>query len=186
MARLASVVDADMTDAQRALAQLIAGGPRGSLRGPFIPLLHNPELAGHIQKIGEYLRFGGTFPKHLTELAILVVSFACKSPYEWAAHAPLGRKEGLAEAVVEAVGQGSRPDSDNAGVLAVYDFVAMLLDRKTVSDTVYGPVHALFGEAGALELIGLCGYYTILALVLNIADMPLPEGGSAPFRTPTA
>ena len=38
---------------------------------PFIALLHNPELAGHVQQLGEHLRWKGKLPARLKELAVL-------------------------------------------------------------------------------------------------------------------
>jgi hypothetical protein len=42
-----------MNAAQREVAAEITAGPRGEVRGPFIALLHNPELARHVQRLGE-------------------------------------------------------------------------------------------------------------------------------------
>src|SRR5258705_10284745 len=57
-----------MTERQRAVADEIAAGPRGSLKGPFLVLIHNPELASCVQAVGEHLRIGTTIPKTLMEL----------------------------------------------------------------------------------------------------------------------
>ena len=33
-----------------------------------------------------------------------------------------------------------------------------------------------FGETGVMELTGTCGYYSLVAMVLNVDRQPLPEG----------
>ncbi len=95
-----------MTDAQRAVAAEIASGPRGGVRGPFLALLHNPELARRLQEVGEYLRFQTGLPDRLVELVILVTArhYACQ--FEWYAHERLARKAGLPDPVIAAIAAG--------------------------------------------------------------------------------
>ena len=45
-----------LTPAQREVAAEITAGPRGEVRGPFIALIHNPELASRVQKLGARTR----------------------------------------------------------------------------------------------------------------------------------
>ena len=66
-----------MTAEQREVAALISAGPRGEVRGPFVALIHNPALARHLQSLGEHLRWKGTLPPKLTELAVLVTARRC-------------------------------------------------------------------------------------------------------------
>jgi 4-carboxymuconolactone decarboxylase len=39
-----------------------------------------------------------------------------------------------------------------------------------------------FGLDGALELIALNGYYTLMAMVLNTAGLPLPGDADPPLK----
>jgi 4-carboxymuconolactone decarboxylase len=50
-----------------------------------------------------------------------------------------------------------------------------------VSDAAYQSVVDKFGERGVMDLIGLTGYYTMLAMVLNVTRVPLPEGTVPPL-----
>jgi len=56
-----------MTPAQREVAEAIASGPRGGLRGPFQAWLRSPALADRLQKVGEYLRFSSAVPRRLND-----------------------------------------------------------------------------------------------------------------------
>src|SRR6266540_6744800 len=76
---------------------------RGAVRGPFASLMHDPALAEKVGDLGEYLRFGGTLPGDIRELAILVTARSVKQAYEWFAHAKIGKKEGLPDDVIERV-----------------------------------------------------------------------------------
>jgi 4-carboxymuconolactone decarboxylase len=42
---------------------------------------------------------------------------------------------------------------------------------------------ATFGEKGVIDILGIQGYYTLLAMVLNTARTPVPPGAT-PALTP--
>src|SRR4029450_366750 len=104
MAKLADPIDSLPPEAKRVYEKIAA--KRGAVRGPFASLMHHPELAEHFGELGEYLRFGGTLPGDIRELAVLVTARAIEQPYEWVAHAKIARREGLPRDVVRGVGRG--------------------------------------------------------------------------------
>ena len=63
-----------LTPEQREVSAAITAGPRGEVRGPFIPLLYNAPAANAVQQMGAFLRFEGTLPGDLREMVILVVA----------------------------------------------------------------------------------------------------------------
>jgi 4-carboxymuconolactone decarboxylase len=175
-----------MSDAQRAVAAEIAAGPRAGVRGPFIALLHNPELARRLQSLGEYLRFQTGLPDPLVELAILVTArhFTCQ--YEWYAHERLARKAGLDGATIEAIAEGRTPEGMTADESVVHAFATEALTRGQPGDQAFEAARARFGLEKVLSLLAICGYYSTLALVLNTAQPPLPEGTPPPLSPPPA
>jgi 4-carboxymuconolactone decarboxylase len=170
-----------MTEAQRRVYQSIAAGPRGGVRGPFNALLRSPELADRVQKVGEYLRFGTSLPARLNELAILVNARFWGSRYEWYAHRPLAEKGGLAPAIADALAANKRPDGMQADEALVYDFCVALHSTHAVDDALFARAVATLGERGVMDLIGVSGYYTLVSMVLNVAEIPLPAGASTPW-----
>ena len=40
---------------------------------------------------------------------------------------------------------------------------------------------AAFGDAGVMDLVGVSGYYTLVSMVLNVAEIPLPDGVPSPW-----
>jgi len=169
------------TDAQREAAAEIVNGPRGALYGPFVPLLRSPELMGHAQRLGEYLRYRSAIGTRLTELAILVTARAWNQQVEWAIHAPIAQQAGIAPEVIEAIAQRRRPDDMSADEAAVLDFCTELQRDRRVSDRVYAQALALFGEQGVVDLMGVNGYYTFLAMVMNAAQTAAPASSVAPL-----
>src|SRR5690348_14800030 len=100
-----------MSPAQRHVAEAIASGPRGGLRGPFQAWLRSPELADRLQKVGEYLRFSSSVPRRLNELAILITARTWDAEFEWWAHHQLALEAGLAHAVAADIAAGRRPSN---------------------------------------------------------------------------
>jgi 4-carboxymuconolactone decarboxylase len=174
--RFAPLPPESMTPEQARVAGAIASGPRGSLRGPFKALLRSPDLADRVQRVGEYVRFHSSIPPRLNELAILLTARRWTAQYEWYAHRELALKAGLNPAIPDAIAAGRRPDAMAEDEAAVYAFCTELLDQRRVSDATYATVVRLFGEQGAIDLIGALGYYGLVSMVLNVDRYPLPEG----------
>lgn len=171
----------EMTPEQRRAADELVRGRRGALFGPFVPLLRSPELLGRAQRLGEYLRYDSALPARLRELAILVTARHFRQAYEWHVHAPAGIEAGLAPETLADIAANRRPQAPRADEAVVHDFCLELHTRHEVRDETYAAALALLGEHGLIDLCGVCGYYGLLALVMNTARTPLPEGATAPW-----
>ena len=180
--RIPPVLPDVMSEAQRAVAARIAGGPRGGVRGPFLALLQDPELADRVQQLGEFIRYGTGLPKTLSELAILVAARRWGCQYEWFAHAPIAREVGVDPAVIEAIAAGRRPDELDPDAAAVYAFCTNLHATGDAGEAPIAHIAERFGMKGVVDLVALAGYYSLLAMVLNTARLPLP--GDAPDPLP--
>jgi 4-carboxymuconolactone decarboxylase len=170
-----------MTDAQKRVYDSIAGGPRGGVRGPFGPLLRTPELTDRVQKLGEYLRFNTSLPARLNEFAIIINARFWGAKYEWYAHKPLAIKGGLAESIANDLAQNKRPANMKPDEGLVYDFCSTLHREHFVGDALFKRAVAMFGEAGVIDLVGVIGYYTLVSMVLNVAEIPLPPDEKSPW-----
>ncbi len=177
--RLRPIPPDQMTDAQRRAAQAVIAGPRGALYGPFVPLLRSPELLENAQRMGEYLRYRSAIGIRLSELAILVTARQWNQQVEWAIHAPIAAQVGILPAVINAIAERRRPDNMLVDESVVHDFCIELHQNKRVSDRVYADALALFGEQGVVDLMGLNGYYTFLAMVMNTAQTEVPVSSAA-------
>ena len=170
-----------MTDAQKRVYDAIAGGPRGGVRGPFGVLLRSPDLADRVQKVGEHLRFNSSLPPRLNEFAILINARFWGSKYEWYAHRPLALKGGLAESIADEVARGTRPAGMKDDEAAVFDFCSILHRQHFVDDALFKRAVSALGEQGVVDLIGVSGYYTLVSMILNVAEIPLPAGVPSPW-----
>jgi 4-carboxymuconolactone decarboxylase len=174
--RLPPLENSVLTEAQAAAKAAIINGPRGLFEGPFIPLLRSPELMGRLEKVGEYLRFGSALSARVREFAILIIARAYNQQTEWGIHQPIALAAGLGTEVVEAIAEGRRPAVLPADEQAAWDFLSELQLHRAVSDATFGEAVKRFGEHGVIDLIGLAGYYALLAQVLNVARTPPPAG----------
>jgi 4-carboxymuconolactone decarboxylase len=172
-----------MTPDQKRVADNIMSGPRQGMRGPFNALLRSPELADHAQKLGAYVRFNTSIPPRLNELAILLTARHWTAQYEWYAHRRLAMQAGLSAEIADAIAQGKRPAAMGPEETIVYDFGHELIETGQVSDANHKAVVDKFGERGAIDLIGVMGYYSLVAMVLNVDRVPIPEGGKPPLAS---
>jgi 4-carboxymuconolactone decarboxylase len=172
-----------MTPRQREVAAEISAGPRGEVRGPFLALIHHAELAQRLQQLGEQLRWGAKLPPRLVELAVLVTARRWTCQHEWLIHSKLARDAGLAEEVVADIKENRKPFL-SAEEAAVYTFCMEAHSSGRVSDATFAAVRERFGLEGALELLALCGYYSLMAMVLNTAGLPLPGNAPPPLAAP--
>ena len=170
-----------MTAKQQEVAAEIAAGPRGEVRGPFIALIHSPELARRLQKLGEYLRWEGKLPSYLKELAVLVTARRWTCQHEWLMHEKLAREAGLGETVIQGVREGTEAVGMSEDEKVVYVFCREAHATGRVGDAAFAAVAERFGLDGALELLALNGYYTLMAMVLNTAGLPLPGDADPPL-----
>ena len=174
--RLPPIPAKRQTEAQRDAAAQFRADRDGDVFGPFVPLSRSPELMMHASRMGQYLRYGCSLPREVSEFAILLQSRRWSQPYEWFVHAPDARRAGLSDAIIDAIAEGRRPENLTEPLQAAYDFSTELNDARGVSDATYARTVAAFGEQGMMDLIGVNGYYAFIAMVLNVARTPLPAG----------
>jgi 4-carboxymuconolactone decarboxylase len=180
--RLPPLPPEQWTDAQRQHAEAIIRGPRGALLAPFVPMLRSPELMGHAQRMGEYLRYRSAISPRLSELAILVIARQWSQQVEWAIHAPIAMHEGVSPQTVHAIAEGRRPPSMTQDEALVHDFCMELHRNREISDVIWTGAVQRLGEQGVVDLIGLNGYYTFLSMLMNAARTPAPSSAHEPLQ----
>jgi 4-carboxymuconolactone decarboxylase len=174
--RLPGIPPEQWTDAQKKVAAVIAAGPRGEVRGPFLALLRSPDLAHTVQQVGEYLRFQCPLERRIAEMATLMAARHWTQQYEWQSHYKHAMKAGLNPAIAQAIAEGRRPAGMAADEEALHELLTEVLHNKSVSDATYARAVGAFGEQGVIELIAVAGYYAMLAMILNVARKELPAG----------
>jgi 4-carboxymuconolactone decarboxylase len=157
----------------------------GALVGPFNAWLLAPELGERIQRLGEAIRFSSSLPRNALEVAILVEAREWRAEFEWWAHVRLARRAGVAPEVIAAIEAGTEPAFTDDGEAIAHRFSGELLTRREVSDETYAAARERLGESGVMELVALLGYYTLVAMTLNVFQVPLPAGQQPSFGPAT-
>ena len=162
----------DLTSEQKEIHDAIINGPRGHVVGPLRVWLNNPGLARSAQTVGAYARYGTCLSKGLSELAIIVTGRVWSSAFEWEHHAPLAIEGGIDPKHVETISLGKKPIFENPEQNAVFDFAAEANILKNVSDNTYKRFVYLLGENAAIDIVGICGYYSLISMTLNVFKVP--------------
>ena len=181
MTRYREISSAEMTSAQKEVHDEIVAGRRGRFGGPFQILIRAPEVCRHLQRLGEYLRWGSSLPPALSELAICLTARHLRASYEWHAHAPLAVEAGVPAAAIEAIRTGATPSFTATDQGLVHRVVTELIDTKRLTDATFAEAIARFGEQGIVELGTIVGYYTAIGNALNAFQVRLPAGAPEPF-----
>ena len=179
--RLGLMQESEMSDAQKTAVKSIMSGPRGHMGGPFSALLRSPELMNRVQKVGEYLRFQCPIDKRLGEFAAIIAARHWSQQFEWWAHRKQAIEAGLKADIADAVAEGRRPTGMREDEEVLYDFLMEALKNQGVCDTTYARAVKQYGEAGIIDLLAVAGYYGLLALVMNVARTPVPDGPALPL-----
>ena len=89
---------------------------------------------------------------------------------------------GVSQEAVEAIAQGATPalPDDERMVHAV---ARQLVDDGHVDQATYAAARQLLGDRGMVELVTLCGYYTLVSFTLNAFEVPLPAGEETIWST---
>ncbi|MEC5406245.1 carboxymuconolactone decarboxylase family protein [Paraburkholderia sp. MPAMCS5] len=172
---------ADATPEQKAVLDEILSGPRGNLNGPFLGWIHSPELAQPAQRLGAFCRYSTGLPLRLSELAILITAARWQAQAEWFIHYPIALQAGVREADAESIRRGLRPEFADPDDALIHDFASELYDTKRVSDATYAKAVERFGHRVVINLVGLLGYYALVAMTLNVFDMRALDQDSLPF-----
>ena len=101
--------------------------------------------------------------------------------YEYNVHAALAIKVGVKPELVTAIAEGRRPTGMAEDEEVAYDFCTELRQNQSVTDATYARALGRFGEQGVVDMSVLVGYYTTLAMIMNVARTPVGEGEKQPL-----
>lgn len=152
--------------------------------GPFEALMHSPEMMSLARGMGDYLRYKSAIGNMLSEFAIIITAREWSQDYEWWLHAPIAIEAGIKPEIVDAIRDGRRPAGMSEDEEIVYDFSIELHRNKSVSDATFARAEQRFGKNGVVDLVGINGYYTLLAMQLNTARYRIPEDAQPLPRFP--
>lgn len=144
---------------------------RGNLDGPFLAWMHSPAMASHAEKLGSFCRYQTGFSTIESELLILCVAAHFRCLGEQQIHEPIAQRAGLSETVIASIRSGQPPSLGDARLQLLYRLSTELMRENRIGPDGFEAGIAAFGERGMVELVGIVGYYTFVAMTLNAFDM---------------
>ena len=150
----------------------------GGLIGPFNAWVTAPQVGTRLADLGAVLRFGTSIDRRLLELAIITIGARWKAEFEWWAHSRMAREHGVASEAIDAIARGDDPLLANADEQTVHAIARQLGERGSIDTDTFDAGIRLLGPQGMVELVSLCGYYTLVSFTLNAFDVPLPTGAT--------
>lgn len=185
LARLPEVQRSDLdTIGQDAFDTYVSPGTgyESGLRGPIGMWMHSPVMAKAIFPLREHVRYGTAKDQRLTELTIISTAREIDNQYEHTAHEGPAREAGLEEEIIDFV-KYRRPFSDAPDIAGfgeaertIVQFVREVIREEKVSSETFARAINLFGRDGVTDLVGLIGYYNLVAITLKAFDVHHPPG----------
>jgi 4-carboxymuconolactone decarboxylase len=170
--RLPTIPPAQYSAEQKQAAADFEAARKVPVFGPFEPLMYSPSVMSQARAMGDYLRYKSAIGNTLSELAILLTAREWTQDYEWSVHYPIALKAGIRPEIADAIADGRLPNGLSPDEEMVYDYAMELLKNKQVSNSTFERAKTRFGAKGVVDLTGIVGYYTFLAMQLNAAQYP--------------
>jgi 4-carboxymuconolactone decarboxylase len=172
----------ELSPEQKAYAESIAKPPRNAnyRNPPYAVFIRNPELAGKVEAISDYVRWNTGQPARLTELAIMITARHWTSHWIWRSHYRAAVRGGLDPSVGADIAAGKRPTTMKEDEAILYDSATEMYRTKAVSDATYATAVKAFGERGLINLVATMGYYDMVAMTLITAKAVPPREDDVP------
>ena len=175
--RIEPVVLAEATPEIRAM--LDPSGSGRDIAAVYRTFARHPALYPPRQILSEYIRTRSTLSPRVREMLILRIGWRCRSAYEWAAHAPAGRRAGLIDDQVRLLARDGY-EGWSAADAAIVRAADELFSDDTISDATWKALDEQFDERQLLDVLITTGGYRMVSMVLNTFGVPA-EPNSEPF-----
>src|SRR5215510_11825286 len=103
-------------------------------------LAHSPNGLRAFSGLGNFIRFKSRLDPRLRELAILMVGYLARAPYEWSHHVEIGKRFGVSDADIRALMEEAegRSSSLEPSARTVLKAAAEMTRDLAISDATFG------------------------------------------------
>lgn len=178
--RLPKLSNEEFTPRQKEVADK-HNARRDRLAGPYHVWIHSPELFEKVSAVSNYMRFDCGLPVKLREFGILVTARFWDSQYAWNAHVDKAIAAGIPKDVIDDLAAGKKPNFKADDERVYYNFAMEALENHFVSQKTFDEARKIFGERTLVDLIGSVGYFSMLQICLNSAEVDLQPDRKPPF-----
>jgi len=182
MARIPEPTRDNVPEETRASFDKVLEATKGIMpTGPGAIAMNSPEFALRRNPLSNYMRWEMTVPQAIQELAILATARAMDCPYVWNAHATLARKQGVTDALIDALRERQPLPEAPADQAAFLRYALELLNEHRVTQATFDAAHGVFGTPNLVELTALIGHYVQNTFLLNAFAVDMPANVTEPL-----
>ena len=153
---------------------------RTHLGDVYVRMFNNPGVTAKVGALGEHLRFHGVLPDAVRELVILRFAARQRYGYEWSHHQRPAKLAGLGQDTIDALTAGQVPDTLPDASRAALEAVDAVVAKQSIPAEVQQRFVEAHGDAGIVELVALCGLYTIMGNMVTAFDIEVEDGLPTP------
>jgi alkylhydroperoxidase family enzyme len=174
--RIAPLSDAELTPEQAQALEAFRPGPVINI---FRTLAHAPKALERFNIWGGYvLSRRNDLPPREREIVILRTGFLCKSGYEWAQHARIGRREGLTDDEIARLKAGAHAGWAPADAALIQAADELHADQF-IGDAAWADLNRHFSQKQCMDVVFTAAQYTQVSMLLNTFGVQL-EADLAP------
>ena len=165
--RLAPLQDMAFSDRQRRLSEALEMGGPVHVKGAYAIWLRTTEIAEHAWRYEQTLHRNLSLSQSLIALAVLVAARFWTADDLWAVYRELASDVGIGAEVISAIAENRMPSFANEDESIIHAFANELLAQGRVSDDTFNLLVTRLGYQMVIELVGVTGFYSLVALTLN-------------------
>lgn len=113
------------------------------------------------------------------QLAVLITAREIDQQYEWSAHEPAGRRQGLEQVVIDVVKYNRNVAALSDKDATLITFGRALFREHRVSSELWEKMVRYFGRQRTVQIMMIMGEYFRVGFMLNAIDQHLPPGREA-------
>ena len=113
------------------------------------------------------------------QLAVLITAREIDQQYEWSAHEPAGRRQGLEQVVIDVVKYNRNVAALSDKDATLITFGRALFREHRVSSELWEKMVSHFGRQRTVQIMTIMGEYFRVGFMLNAIDQHLPPGREA-------
>jgi alkylhydroperoxidase family enzyme len=144
----------------------------------FRALANSPDGARAFHGVGQFIRFKSRLDPRLRELAILMVGYVTRSPYEWSHHVEIGKRFGVSDADIRALMDEAegRPSELEPLAKAVLRAAAEMTRDLAISDATFAELRASLDNECTVDLVITIAFYNAVVRVLAGLQIDVEDG----------
>lgn len=144
-------------------------------------LAHSPNGLRAFSTLGGFIRFKSKLDPRLRELAILMVGYLARAPYEWSHHIEIGKKFGVSDGDIRALmGEAEgRPSPLEPLAKAVLKAAREMTEDLAISDVTFAELRTGLDNECIVDLSLTIGFYNGVVRVLASLDIDVEDSYKA-------